>query len=200
MKIGIDFDDVVIDSTPAMHEYHNRVRQTSIEREKIVDYRLEKMWNCSVDEALEFAYNFQQEPEHLSILPIVGAIEGIKELCKKHTLYLITGRPKHIAGPVHNWIKKHIPEVFKEIIFTSHYSTKGGITKADVCRKKGIKIFIDDYPGFVSEMSNSDIKVLILDTPWNKNEKNLPKNFIRVHSWGEILREVEKLEGSNQKS
>ncbi len=185
MKIGIDFDDVLIDFCSHMVAYYNAIDKTDFKFSDIKDFRLYGMWGLEFDKAQEKVINFYSIANTLDIKPIEGAVLGIQELAKENELVVITGRPENTKEFMVNWLDKYFPGVFKDIYFTSHFHNKGKKTKAEICSENEIGIMVDDYLGFFEDAKTEDLRIILLDKPWN--QKALTKNVERVFSWSEIV-------------
>ena len=186
-RIGIDFDDIVLDCyTPLVH-FHNTHYGTSHRREDIKSWFLEHAWGCGRDEAVRRVKEWYDSPAHGESLPMVGAVDAIKELSKSHELHIITSRPASIEECTRAWINKYFDGHFSGIHFTSHFDP-GARTKADVCKSLSTTLFIEDAPVHAKSVSESGIQVLLLDSPWN--QEVVGENIKRVFSWKEILEHV----------
>lgn len=93
-----------------------------------------------------------------SILPIDGAQEGTAALRRLgYRLVIITARNEHIRDASWEWVQRHFPGCFEEIICTGQFATQQRldgvdqdnaipkkVTKAEVCIRIGAKLLIDD--------------------------------------------------------
>ena len=59
------------------------------------------------------------------------------------------------------------------------------------CWQGGADILIEDQYILARHCADAGIKVLLLDSPWNR-EVALPENIARVRNWGEIVRRVKE--------
>lgn len=192
LRIGIDFDDVLVDCNTALQDFHNRHYGTTLTKEDVTTYSFEKLWGCTKDEERIRLSQFLKSEQHDGIEPIDGAVEAIHELSIHHELYIITARVPE-AREVTRKLLRHFPDVFKHIHFTGTSAvTNLKITKAEICKKESIDIFIDDHINNVLSVSLAGIPSLLLDQPWNRNEP-LPNGVKRVYSWGDILNEIDQI-------
>ena len=189
MKIAIDFDDCIVDSCPLVIEHLNKIAGTSLKREDIFSMYFVDVWKIDEKVIKEGILNLYSIENENDFLPIKGAIEAINKLNEKHELIIITGRPEHTSCFVNKWLEKHLPNVFKKIIYTNqHFGVKK--EKALVCEEEGVEIFIDDYDKNVFSVSEKNIRCFLIDNPWNQGE--IPENVKRVKGWEEIVEEVHK--------
>ena len=184
--IGIDFDDVVANFSDALREFHNARYGTNIVREEHYTFNLEVLWGCTMEQMIERVDEFYHSPEHEVLLPIEGAVEGLKELGARHTLAMITSRPAYVRGYTLDWISRYIPDVFSEMHFLGHYTggTHPRKSKGDVCRDISARLLIDDALHNAVSVAAEGIPVLLLDAPWNQGK--LPPLVTRVSGWDEV--------------
>ena len=188
--IGIDFDDVIFNLSDHLLDYFNERFHTAFKRGDINQYQMGVLWNLSKEEEHKVIMDFCFSELHHGVLPVKGAIEGINELSKNHTLVVVTAREEARREMTHAWIDKHLPNVFKSVILTHHNHEDVSMRKkkSDICREFGIKVFVDDSLSNVTDVSQVVDTVFLLDTPWNQGE--LPKNVQRVFSWQEIVDKI----------
>ena len=77
-----------------------------------------------------------------------------------------------------NWLESQKIEYDKLILTNS----KNSVEKANICLENDISIMIDDSVRTLVEAQNRGITTLLMDTNYNKIEKELQ----RVYSWKEI--------------
>ena len=65
-----------------------------------------------------------------------------------------------------------------------------GKTKEEICLELNVNFLIEDNMDHALDASERGIKVLLIDSPWNKS-KSLNKNITRVNSWKKILTIIE---------
>lgn len=108
-------------------------------------------------------------------------------------LVIVTSRQFIIADETRKWIARHFPEdMFKEIVFGNHWGLEGRkISKAELCKRVGASILIDDSLTYAADVSESGIKCLLFDLDgkynWNKSDDELPVGVTRVYNWHEVV-------------
>lgn len=142
MKIGVDFDDVLLDSYASLLAYHNHHYGTTNQPGDIRDWHIQHTWNCSSEEALRRVEEWYGTAWHEQIAPIPGARTVIEKLAKRHELHVITGRPAQVAEMTRRQACEHFPGVFKEVHLTSHFKANAR-SKGDVCRALGVELMIE---------------------------------------------------------
>lgn len=190
-NIGIDFDDVIMDSGTTICHYHNDNYNTKITPKDLYTYEFQKVYGCDREEMIRRIFKFYFTPEHTQTPPISNAVESIKKLIELNNVFVVTGRPESVREQTREWLGKHLPELSDKIYFTGHFHEEGkkpdGITKKNICQDLDIDIFIEDAPVHVEDVAPVVERVFMLDTPWNQDYKNFKSNVKRVFSWEEIL-------------
>lgn len=126
--------------------------------------------------------------------PINGAVEAVKELAKKHELYLITSRPDFIAKDSKDWLERYFPGCFKEfVILNHHFGGSKAKKKSEACAEKKIEVMIDDLADYANDCSAVCSHVLLLEKPWNKG-KSIESNVTRVKGWKQIVDSISSYE------
>jgi uncharacterized HAD superfamily protein len=184
--IGIDFDDVVVQTNKAMAMWHNRVYGTEYEREDISSYNLTSLWGCSQEEMLRRIHEFFLSPEHEATIPLDEVAESL-EVLKNRELHVITARDEEFKIATLLLAERHVPFLLDKFNFPNTTTKKR--TKSQVCLELGIEVFIDDHLDYARDVAASGIPVLLFDCPWNQTD-DLPHNVTRVHSWKEILQKL----------
>src|SRR3989344_5813352 len=143
MKIGIDFDDVLLDSYTSLNDFHNFSYGTSHGREDIRSWLIEHTWGCTPEEALARVEAWYDSSWHSRIEPMPGAQAAVTQLAESHELHIITGRPGRVSEMTQQLAREHFPGVFKEIHFSNHFKANAR-SKGAVCRDVGVDLMIED--------------------------------------------------------
>lgn len=200
LRIGIDFDDVLVDCNTALQDFHNTHYGTTHTKDDVTSHNLETLWGCTREEMYARLGHFLDSEHHNEIGPLDGAVEAIQQLSLHHELYIITARRPE-AEEVTKKLLQHFQtgtfgswtEIFSALHFTgTSTGTNLKITKAEVCKSESIDVFIDDHIDNVRNVSSVGIPSLLMNQPWNKNEP-LPVGAKRVHSWSDILKEINQI-------
>ena len=189
-RIGIDFDDVVLNFSDGLREYHNTHYGMNITRDEHYTFLLEELWSCSIEEVVLRVQEFMRSPEYLLLQPVRGALTALGVLKDRHDLEIVTARSHDVCDITLEWIHKHCRGVFAEVHFLGHYSqgVSNVRSKGDVCNERGIEIFIDDAIHNAESVVAKGIPVLLFDAPWNQGL--LPSLVTRVYGWNEILEHI----------
>ncbi len=175
--VAVDIDEVLAPWMEHYLKHHNLHRPNKLEwqdmtRENFIDVDL-------VD-------HFYEVTQHLhKVEPLPEAKELLERLAEKYELVIVTSRREIFTEVTRNWIAKHFPEIFKDILIGNLETPKSVL-----CKKAGAKVLIDDNLDFALECVERGIRVLLFgDYPWNKLPE-LPEGITRVKNWGEVLSEL----------
>lgn len=184
MNIGVDIDNVIADFNGALLreyiKYDKSLRNNGIINKEA--YITCGMFDFSKEEN-DIFYKENIERIVRSLELVDGAKEYIDKLIEDgNKIYIITGREngeyREPQEMTIKWLKeKNI--IYDKLIFTNVHDTHA---KTVECIKNNIDIMIDDSSRILNDVVENKIKVLLMDTDFNKDEKRLK----RVKSWSEI--------------
>ena len=127
----------------------------------------------------EFYHKYAEEMHKTAeIRP--DAVKNIKKLEKFCDIYYVTARESHIEPITVDWLKKH--GVYND---TYHL---GSFDKTGKAKDLNCDIFIEDNLKTSKDLVNEGIKVLLIDTGFNRYEE--PDSIKRVKDWNEIYNEI----------
>ncbi len=166
MRIAIDFDDTIVDTTKKVREYLNR-------------YNLEEFED--IEEKTKFYIKHIDDiTKDLELKPY--AKEVLNELSKNNELYIVTARSDYYSKNVKLLTKEFIKNnnlPIKDIYFDCFEEGK-----AIMCDKLNIDLFIDDYINNCLEVKNRGIKVLLFNSEY--------EGLDNVNSWLDVLKYVKE--------
>lgn len=188
MRIGIDIDDVLFNTTFHWIEYCNKKFKLSLNYEEKQVYSLGATLNKTEEEGINSFEDFCKTKYFLEMKPVNGAIDTITKLSKKHELIIITSRNKTIEQETRESINKYFKDKFKQIHITeNHLGIKTKKTKYDVCKENNCTLLIEDAYHHAIDCAEKGIQTLLYNRPWNEKEQ-LHLNMKRVYNWEEILK------------
>lgn len=195
LNIAIDVDDVLFDYLENFLKYVNNLKGTSFSKEDMTSFFFEKVSGFDREETINLHNSFHFSENFNEILPLEGSLESIDFLNKEgHNLFIITSRSRDMEDLTKEWINRHFPKKFTEILFSNHvFMHNKGISKKDFCLKYDIDIILEDSTHYAKECSESGINVILFDNPWNTNLKE-NKNIHRVNHWEEIPKKVKEIQ------
>jgi 5'(3')-deoxyribonucleotidase len=175
--IAVDCDDVLVATAQQILDQYNRVHGTSVS-----DYT--EIWQLmSSDETRDNRNTYLDSEEYMQSQPIQDAMRALRELNERFELHIVTGRPGFMQDITLAWLKKHLPEVFKTVVFTDFFKQQGGRSKADICLELGADYLIDDHIRHCEAVARVGVTALLFgDYTWNQADE-LPKGVIRCKDW-----------------
>ena len=197
MNIGIDVDEVLAELVEAYLEYHNQKYNTKTQKKDMFSYSFREVLGVTETENEQNLFSFFKSEHFQKVRPIKGALKSVSLLAQKHQLCIITARPHNIREETKQWLSTYFPDCFHSIYLTNQWYGKGDKQlKSEVGKRQNIQIMIDDSLQHAQDCAAQGIYVLLADFnyPWNKTSEKLPENIKRVHSWEEIVKEVNKYE------
>ncbi len=160
MRIAIDFDDTIVDTTKKVKEYLNK-------------YNI-KEFNNFEDKRQFYIKYIDDITKNLELKPNVK--EVLDKLSKNNELYIITARSSYYSNNVIPLTKEFIKKnnlPIKEIYFECFEEGK-----AIMCSKLNIDLFIDDYVNNCLEVKKTGINVILFNDKYD--ELNSVDNWIDV--------------------
>lgn len=185
MNIGIDIDNVISKFNDTLFEeyikHDKELRNTGIINKNAKDIR-NGMFDWSDEEETTFYLNnIERIANNLELIETADLyINKLKEEGNK--IYIISGRDNgEYTNPyemTEKWLKKYNIKYDEIILTNAYYSDE----KAEICKQKGIDLMIDDSSRVCNSMKKYNIKSIIMDTPYNRQEKEIQ----RAYNWEEI--------------
>lgn len=183
MRIGVDIDNVLSNFNEVLLDnYINHDKQ--LRNNGIVNngVYIRKMFDWSEDEEKQY---YSENIERLADLfePIKDCSKYIKKLRENgNYICIISGRDNGEYSDPYNmtvkWLKKYDIE-YDKLVLTNAYNYE---EKANACLENNIDIMIDDSINVCMKYSKKNIKSLLFNTEYNKNERK----YTRVNNWEEI--------------
>lgn len=201
MNLGLDMDDILAEFVDGFLQFHNDLYGTTVRKKEMFTYHFEDVVGITKDQIEERLLQFYTTDYFQNIKPVSGAEKGIDELAQSHELAVITARPYIIRLETERWLNQYFSNCFASIDLTNQfqYRDQGNKRKkSEVGKERGIQMMVEDNPKHADDCASQGIPVLLLDYPWNQTVE-LPENIKRVHSWREIVEEIERYEKKNRR-
>ena len=177
IKIGIDFDKVLVDYPPvvpsALIEYLYKRRNRNL------SYR----FPGKLEQKIRIA-------SHTPFLrpPIKTNIESLKKINEKQncTIYLVSSRFSFLRNKTEIWKKKNnIEELFEKMYFNFN-NRQPHIFKDEIIKKEGIEKFVDDDLDLLIFLAGHNPKVEFYWLTSDGIRKRLPSNIFKVKNLEEF--------------
>ena len=175
LNICIDIDGTI---TSPYHfiPYLNELYNKDIKEEECNTYDWESLYNVEMDDILHKLHNdCIHSYEDADI--VCGAKNIIEKLKNNHNVYFVTARNNSLETTTLNWLEKQGFSQIEVHLLGSHY-------KIEKAKELNCDVFIEDSPSNAVELAQAGMKVLLIDTNYNKDAKH--ENIIRVNNWTEI--------------
>lgn len=192
MKIGIDIDDTLSFlektrvKTAKKYLKRNHLNYKLIRKDT---HLFSEMFNWPQEECDKFW--FEMADDMLLKAPVrKDASKVIKRLKKEgNEIIIITARTqkwhKNPFQMSEEWLNNnHIP--YDELLV-------GFLDKTEICKEKGIDVFIDDMPNTLKKLKPFGIETMLMKNSYNVDEKDLKL----VKNWKEIYNNIKKIELRN---
>lgn len=194
MKIGLDLDNVISSFDNALlKEYlkHDKKLRNNGIVNKNAEYIRCGLFDWTEEESKTF-YKENIERIAKNLKPINNAKQIIDKLKEDgNEIYIITGRDNgDYTNPwkmTEDWLKKY-NIYYDKLILTNAYS-QDNFSKVRECLENKIDIFIDDSRNICTELKKAGIRVLIMNTRFNQDNKELD----RVNNWKEIYSKISSM-------
>ena len=182
MRIGIDFDGTIADTTATKIRYALEVFGESIT--PVETFGLAGRGRLGDQRYVEMVQAAHQGWTHQAP-PMPGALEAMRRLAVAHDLYVVTARNEDEVGPARQWLREFaVPAV--EIVHTA------GASKVDACRDLDVALMLDDLPTVLGELVGAGIEGALLETPYNRDLERHERLYL-VPSWDHFVALAERL-------
>jgi hypothetical protein len=180
MHLGLDFDNVVVDSHSANINGVNKIYNTSFHPESTNVTIYTELVDEPVDTEDELLIKISSLIPIEHRLPVLFAPEIIRELSSNGFQFtIITARPDWYRSEITGFCEKNSIHIEDVICLDNRYS--GYHKKAEACLDMGLEGLIDDQLMYLEPCFDLRI-ALLLHKPWNKDDK-VPSHVTRANDW-----------------
>lgn len=194
MNIGIDIDDTISKTTEMIDIFAQKFtegelkRSFTINEKNVTDpYWAKETYSWTEKECDRF-FEIYYEKIMENLEPKEDVIDAINHLAKSNKIIIITARwdkeNKIMAQITKNWLEKH--QIHYDQLYVGHKDKRQLVTENNV------EIFIDDNYKTCKQISELNVRTLIMNSRLNKNIKD--DKLERVFSWKEIKEKIIKEE------
>jgi uncharacterized HAD superfamily protein len=191
MKIAIDIDEVVVEWVRGYFEFVRKRGVKKVDYEDIFCFDLCRVLGIDKKWSYDLADEFYLTKEFENISLVDGAKEGVGFLDRKHDIYFITARPRHVFKKTRGFVFSNFGVLGHKVISSGDVFLGQGMTKDEICKRYGFDFIIEDNERYSLRYAKEGVKVLLLDKPWNRGVEH--ENICRCMDWGDILKKVEEL-------
>ncbi len=197
MKIYVDFDDCLCETARSFSDLAVELFDKHVPYEEIRFFELDKSFDLNEEQYEQFMLKGHEPEVLLSYAETPGASSVINEwLSEGHEVSIITGRPFSAYDASRKWLDEHgLTQV--KLYCLNKYGRDSFIKNSDFSLeledyyKMAFDFAVEDSPKAFRFFSHlPDLKVLVIDRPWNKDCTFLNGNYIRCFDWESIQRIV----------
>ncbi|HSQ89540.1 5' nucleotidase, NT5C type [Romboutsia sp.] len=180
LNICIDIDGTI---TSPYHfiPYLNELYNKDITEDQCNTHDWQDLYGVDMNTMLnEFHTNYMHSYSEAEV--VEGAKDVIYELYSKHNLYFVTARNEKLTEVTTNWLNDKGFSNIDVHLLGSDYK----VTKA---KELECHIFIEDNPTNAIQLAKEGMRVLLIDTNYNKEIEH--ESITRVNSWSDIKQVIE---------
>ncbi|MEZ4502270.1 MAG: hypothetical protein R3C39_06570 [Dehalococcoidia bacterium] len=177
MRLGIDFDGTVADTTEAKVRYAlERFGERVTGLETTGPHGAERLGHERYLEMVEAVHRTEWT---LSIAPMPGAIEALHALAEHHELFIVTARTHEEIGWAREWLRPHgVP--FRGVVHTNREP------KDAACDTLGIDVMLDDSLYVLRQLEGVGAHLALMDAEYNR-AGDYPVRTRRVIDWSAFI-------------
>ncbi len=175
LNICIDIDGTITDPyhfIPYLNELYNK----NITNEECNTVFWEDLYNVKMELMLkEFHSRYMHAYEEALLIDEAKSI--INKLKEDHNLYFVTARSPHLEDVTKKWLVDNgVLDIDVHLL--------GSDEKIEKAKELDCNIFIEDNPSNAVNLAGEGMKVLLIETNYNKDVDH--ENITRVNNWSEI--------------
>lgn len=174
--LGIDIDNVISLTDPAIRELFRDLCGVSLEQDEIVHYQYSRCGVTPEQERVALDAFRERTCSELEVVP--SAVESLRLLQGRYRLVLVTSRNPVIMQKTRDWLKAR--EVPHDLLVFDEVKHRTGHT---------FDFFIEDNGDFALSLAGAGITTFLFDYPWNRWVDSHP-NIRRVSGWQEVVAEL----------
>ena len=196
MRIGVDIDDVLVETMPAyLHAFEERFGRAVPLAQASWD-PFERFPDIPSEARLAFFDGLRRSRFMFTRPVLPDAPPAVRALVAAgHTLVIVSGRPQNHLDETEAMLERMgIRDCFAEIVH------RDGETIPDYKRRAagalGLDVLVEDEFPAARAVAQAGVPVLLMDRPWNQGA--LPPRIVRVASWAEALARVAEWPGERR--
>ncbi len=197
MKIYVDFDDCLCETAKSFSNLAREMFGKNVPYEKIRYFELDRSFDLNDEEFERFMIRGHEPDVLMSYEETPGAIKVINEwLACGHEVKVITGRPFSAYEASRMWLDEHgLKSV--NLYCLNKYGRDSFIRNSDFSLeledyyKMTFDYAVEDSPKAFKFFDHlPDLKVFVIDRPWNRECEFPGSNYKRCYDWETIRKEV----------
>jgi uncharacterized HAD superfamily protein len=199
MNIYIDYDDCLCETGRHFSQLVKELFDLNVPYEDIRDFNLQKTFSLTDEQYEKMMIEGHSSKVLLSYDETPGAVETIRGwIDRGHEISIITGRPYSAYEASRQWLDEHnLADV--KLYCLNKYGRDSFIKNSDFSLeledyyKMKFDVAIEDSPAAFQFFSHlPELKVFVIDRPWNQGCELPGDNFRRCYDWETIRKMVEE--------
>ncbi len=192
LRIGFDFDDVLISTVDCAVKLYNKKHNTRLANDNWYDFSDLSVWGAvSISDITSRLIEVIYSEEFNNIVkPILNSQKVLAKLKEDgHLLFIITGRPISALNQTRAILDRYYPSTFNNnhVYFTDNFSVDGEkTTKDEIIRTLNLNYFIDDHVEHVNNVNRLGVRTILFDNNYAWNKIGFDKEVIRLSNWQDI--------------
>lgn len=187
MRIGIDIDDTITNSTEVVKEYIEKYDSVYSNDNHLKNNIYDIIRGTFADELVVRFFKDHAIEMCNKIKIKENAKEVIDKLKKEgNEIYIITARSDNFYKNAYKFCEEYLKnnDIYFDKLITSQ------IYKVECCKKEKIDLMIDDAVDTVENLNKENIKAILFTSELNKDNNAKVK---RVDNWLELYNEINKM-------
>lgn len=189
--IAVDIDDVLFPFVDGIAAYHNKLKGTALTAKDFISYNFHEVWGGDQQETDDIIDAFLSR-DHLQLQPVAGAKEALERLSGDFDVFLVTARNELFADSTASWLRRHLPDLFRHVIFAGNpHDGRPYQPKGVICESIGAQLLIDDHPANLKSAAECGIKgVLFGSHAWSVIDAPLARYVTPCADWKAVLKHI----------
>ena len=197
MNIYVDFDDCLCETARFFSSLVKNMFDMNVPYEDIQNFNLQKSFNLTDEQYEKMMIEAHTPKSLLSFEKTPGACETVNEwIDNGHEVFVITGRPYSAYEASREWLDDH--GLDRAVLYCLNKYGRDSFIKNSAFSlevEDYLKIHFDyaieDSPMAFPFFSHlPDLKVMVYDRPWNREEELPNANYKRCLDWKTIKESV----------
>lgn len=177
MKIGIDFDNILSNTTSAYLDLFNKLVSTNYTMEDIRDWDMRKVLPEKYKYLIETLWNNKELWDNIK--PLNESQIYVNLLSKEHEVYIVTATGLQTVDNKFSWLWKNYPFLDKDKFIIANDKTM-----------IDLDVLIDDYQ---NNLLGGKYKGILFTYPWNEDFNAEQNDIIRVRNWTEAYKVIQSM-------
>ncbi|MCR4693782.1 MAG: 2-dehydropantoate 2-reductase [Pseudobutyrivibrio sp.] len=193
MNIYIDFDDCLCETAKSFSDLVKEMFGKDVPYDQVQFFDLQKTFDLTDDQYQDMMAQGHRPEVLLGLEETEDAAKIVNSwLDMGHQINIITGRPYAAYEPSRQWLDNHGLERVKLYCLNKYNrdsfygNSVGGLELEDFYKMK-FDFAIEDSPAAFKYLTHlPELRVMVVDRPWNRKAQFPNENFKRAFDWQEI--------------